>query len=948
MILRLKRKTCTTLYTLFCVSIVFHAIFCNEKASYDADAIKKNDFQDNNIGSLGDTSEKRKNAPSSRTSNAISVAKPNVVQDLDSSGWPRNTEKRLKRLPVDAERAFCYKFPAGLANDDKYKWSLIWSQMKVLNSSLAVERINIIQNGTCAISVRNEFSLLYVSDCTISVVTETEDSAFECAGGTIRMANISFRSPFPQQAQPSLVSAGISAQPLTGSVRVLSCTFSSFCASSANPFIGDVDLSFASASFCSFHNVSARSSNKNSPQRHSLQESKIEGCTVTDCVCPIYGVLISGSRGCGFSSSNTSFIRSRNTISHQNFTNEAQSFSEGDIKFEDCNFTECSAVHGGAIAVKGGAKLTVDKCSFSECTDTYNGQYGYGGAVLSDESNCEIVNSLFNNCSGKGKWSIGGAFTHLSNNFSLIIGCSFENCSAAFGGSVAWYIGGSGSIYNSVFKNSKAISIYAGTVFLQEPRTDFVMSNCYLLKGDSQLGAGGFDTSENIFNKQEKIQFCLFENNTVNKSTHAADIYIGKGFSLTNTIQILECFSLSTAPRKVVQCIAYALDCGDKGVAYDSYLQAPQHEIHISNSGRNMDTCGGTGSECQTVEYGVTRWNSYLGQNVFMANEEFEEDVIDIDWRNIVLSGAENNASAIKCLEASSTECLISIGNGSLNAKKISFACVFNRSAITISSSGSVQLELCSFTKSAQSNQASTKSLIQVEEGSLMMEFVNVSGFSFSQGCAIALSDCKSVSLANASFWDVESEQNGGCLNAVWSEGLEDACTASINGCTFEHCVVSGDGNGGGALFLSLKSSCSATITECSFEECEAPFDSQVGFGGGIFLNLEHSDAAFTITAPSFSSEKPNKAKHGNDLFVQSPDLKESITNETLPFAYALGHNSFDSLRGFHGNDREHSIPLVLFFEEVGSTIHVGSEDGADTVVCGFSDYPCQSFDYCT
>eukprot|EP00770_Monocercomonoides_exilis_P008155 MONOS_8113.1-p1 / transcript=MONOS_8113.1 / gene=MONOS_8113 / organism=Monocercomonoides_exilis_PA203 / gene_product=unspecified product / transcript_product=unspecified product / location=Mono_scaffold00297:2069-10174(-) / protein_length=2330 / sequence_SO=supercontig / SO=protein_coding / is_pseudo=false len=948
MLLRCKGRAGALLFASFSVSIIMRSIYCNEETSCKADAFKKADFQDYSIGRLGETHEASKNAPFPHRVDAINAAKSNAMQDFDSSGWSQNTEKSKKRLQEDSERAFDHNFLAGTLNNDMSKWSCVCSRMTVLNSSLAVEQINIIQKIASAISVRNELSRLSVSGCIISVETETESSAFECAGGTIRMANISFQRHFPQQAWPSLVSASPCSLPLTGHVHVLSCTFSSFCASLANPFIGDVDLSFASASFCSFHNTSVQSSTKHLKEKHSLQESKIEGCAVTDCVCPFYGVLISGSCGCGFGSSNTSFIRSKNTISHQNFTNRAQSFSEGEIKFEDCNFTECSAANGGAIFVSGSAKLTVGKCIFLGCYNTYNEHYGHGGAVFSDGSDCNIENSFFNNCRGTGEWTVGGAYTHLTNNFSIVIGCSFENCSAIYGGSVAWDEGASGSLFNSVFKNSRALVRYAGTVFLQEPRTDFEISNCYLLKGDTQRGAGGIDISFNDYNKNLKIQFCLFENNTVQRSMQGADIFIGPGFSLDdNTCQILQCLTLSTAQRKVVQCVEYAETCGDKGVVYDSCLPTPQSEIHIRTSGNNANTCGGTGSECQTVEYGVTRWNSYLGQNVFMASEEFEEDMIDVEWRKIVLSGAENNSSAIKCSEASSNDCLISIGNGSLNAKRISFVCVFNRSAIAIGSSGLLELELCSFAKSDQSTQPSIKSVIQVDEGSLTMKFVNVSGFGFSQGCAIALSDCKSVSLSNASFLNVESEQNGGCLNAVWSEGSENGCEASISGCIFEHCVVSGDGNGGGALFLSLPSTYSATISGCSFEECKAPFGSQEGFGGGIFLDLEHSDAGFAITAPSFSSEKPNKAKHGNDLFVQSPNLKESITSEKLPFACSLGHSSFDDLRGFNGNDREHSIPLVLFFEEVGSTIHVGSEDGADTVVCGFSDYPCQSVDYC-
>ncbi|KAH7816617.1 uncharacterized protein MONOS_6578 [Monocercomonoides exilis] len=946
-VLRGKERARFMILRSFSVFIIIRTLFCKEGISWKGDGFEKVDFQDNNIERLGDDSDTNKNEPYLHIVNAINMVNAKEVKVMDSSSWSPKAEKSIKQLPVDEERKFDHNSVAFALNDGRNEWSWIRSRMMVLNSSLAVERIIIVQKNASTISVRNELSTLSVSDCIMSVVAETELSPFECAGGTIRMTNISFQRTFPKQACPSLVSANTCTMSLAGNVHVFSCTFSSFCASSVNPFIGDLNLSFALASFCSFHNVSVHSSNKNLPQKHSLQESKIEGCTVTDCVCPIYGVLISGSCGCGFSSSNTSFIRSRNTISHQNYTNKAQSFSDGEIKFEDCNFAECSAANGGAIAVCESAKLTVEKCTFSECTDTYNDQYGYGGAIFSNGSDCYIENSIFNSCRGTGAQSIGGAFAHITSNFTFIFDCSFENCSAAYGGSVAWHLVGSGSIYDSVFENSRALKCYAGTVFLQNQILDFVMSNCYLFKGDAKIGAGGFDTSGNNYNVCEKIQFCLFENNTVQKSTHAADIYIGKGFSLKNTIQIQHSFTLSTAPRKVVQCSEYAGDCEDRGIAYDSYLPTPQPEIHISNSGGNGITCGGTGSECRTVEYGVTRWREQLNQSVYVNGEEFKEDMIDIDWRNIILSGAENNASAIKCREASSTECLIYIGNGSLNAKRIQFVCVFNRSAIAIGSSGSIRLELCSFTKSSQSAQQSIKSLIHVEEGSLTMKFVNVSGFGFSQGCAIAISDCKTVSLANASFWDIESKQNGGCLKTVWSKGFEDGCDASINECTFEHCIVSGDGNGGGALFLSLPNTCSTTISGCSFEECEAPFDSQEGFGGGIFLNLEHSDAAFAITTPTFSSEKPNKAKNGNDLFVQSPDLKESITNETLPFAYALGHSSFDDMCGFHGNDHEHSIPLVLFLEEIGSTIHAGSEDGADTVVCGFSDYPCQSVDYC-
>eukprot|EP00770_Monocercomonoides_exilis_P000944 MONOS_937.1-p1 / transcript=MONOS_937.1 / gene=MONOS_937 / organism=Monocercomonoides_exilis_PA203 / gene_product=unspecified product / transcript_product=unspecified product / location=Mono_scaffold00015:202594-210570(+) / protein_length=2658 / sequence_SO=supercontig / SO=protein_coding / is_pseudo=false len=829
------------------------------------------------------------------------------------------------------------------------KLSCVRGEMILLNSSLFVREIILAQTSTPSLSLKRDASELSMHNCFLELFPTLAVSPFECSNGIVNLINISIINTVQSDILPSLVSTSSSSISSTGSVLISFSSFSSFSSQFGNPFIADINFSFSSASHCCFHNISTQNNNMHSKHLRSNQESKIENCFITACICPFYGVIISGSLGYGdFSSTNTSFIRSLNTYSHKNYSNTTQSFTEGDIAFEDCTFSECSALHGGAIAVSENAKLTVEKCVFSECIDTFQEIFAYGGAVFSNGSNCEITNSSFSKCAGIGLSSIGGAFAHISNRFSLILGCSFENCSAAYGGSVAWYTGGSGSIYNSIFKNSKALTYYAGTIFLQVHKYDFEISNCYLFKGDAQIGAGGFDASENVNNKSLEIQFCLFENNTVQKSTHTADIFIGSCYN-DRTIKehIISCFSYSMAPRKVVLCAEYAGPCNDKGVAYDSYLPSPQPEIHISNSGSDVNTCGGAGSECQTVEYGVTRWNSYLKQNVLMSSEEFEEDIIEIGWRNIVLNGIESSKSAIKSLEISLTDHLISIGNGSLNAKRISFVCVFNRSVITVESSGSLQLELCSFTKSAESNQPSTQPLIYAENGYVTIESVNVSQFMFSQGCAFATSDCKSITISNTSFSDIECVQNGGCLSASWSERSDGTFSTSINNCIFKRCRVVTDGNGGGALFLSLQDSYAATISSCSFEECKAPFDIHEGYGGGIFLDLGHSDAAFAITSPSFSVEKPNKAKHGNDLFVQSPNLRESITNETLPFAYALGHNSFDSLQGFTGNDHKHSIPLVLFLEDVGQTIHVRSNDGVDTVVCGFSDYPCHSLNYC-
>ncbi|KAH7832674.1 uncharacterized protein MONOS_3997 [Monocercomonoides exilis] len=128
---------------------------------------------------------------------------------------------------------------------------------------------------------------------------------------------------------------------------------------------------------------------------------------------------------------------------------------------------------------------------------------------------------------------------------------------------------------------------------------------------------------------------------------------------------------------------------------------------------------------------------------------------------------------------------------------------------------------------------------------------------------------------------------------------------------------------------------------------CTAPAEERkIGFGGGMALKLIDGFSSFVISSPVFEADKPNVARHGNDLFVESPNLTKSITNTSLP--YVTGHLadiSLDSMRGFDGSDTTNAIPLVNFWRAIGSEIFIGSE-GCDVCVCGFSDYPCLSMDY--
>ncbi|KAH7827216.1 uncharacterized protein MONOS_13237 [Monocercomonoides exilis] len=487
------------------------------------------------------------------------------------------------------------------------------------------------------------------------------------------------------------------------------------------------------------------------------------------------------------------------------------------------------------------------------------------------------------------------------------------------------------------------VELLHGTVFYRHNKQDIVISNCSISGGSAPLGAGGLDISDNDHNTSLLIQFCLFENNTVQKDTHAADIYLGKGYDADTAVnEIKHCFTLSNAPRHVVICARFAEECGDRGVAHDDWLPSPPSEIRISKDGSDINTCGNIGSECKTVEYGVTRWRSQLNQSILLFSENYIENYIEINSKHIEIIGVAANESKVMCLANSTTVDLFYVANGFLKVGNTSFVCVFNRTAIHAVSSGTLQLELCAFTKDLSSNLPSTQSLLQVDEGELNMRSVKMSGFAFAQGCAVAINDCKMSTLVNASFSNIVSNQNGGCMSVVCSEALEESCSISFDTCEFDTCCTQGDDTGGGGLFICLSAGFSCAVADTRFDHCTAAFEEgKNGKGGGLMMDLRDENSIFNISGTQFTSS--NNAAFGKNAFVHSPNLNASIL---LPrFGFWQESDSPQLLMGSDKRVPNTIIPLEIFLKARGDFVFVSST-GSDNVCCGHPLYPCETLSY--
>ncbi|KAH7823113.1 uncharacterized protein MONOS_17615 [Monocercomonoides exilis] len=246
---------------------------------------------------------------------------------------------------------------------------------------------------------------------------------------------------------------------------------------------------------------------------------------------------------------------------------------------------------------------------------------------------------------------------------------------------------------------------------------------------------------------------------------------------------------------------------------------------------------------------------------------------------------------------------------------------------------------------------------LSVESGILIIDKFSASSIALSGSPLISLSGSSTeaefmntpwLNMTNSNFTEIErAAGSGGCVS--FDNGHDENSNAEINieECDFDGCSVMADESRGGALNAQLKGNTQLNIVSCTFTGCAAPAgEEKTGFGGGLALKLIDDDSSFVISSPVFDADKPNVAKYGNDVFVESSNLTKSLTNTSLPFVTEnLSDISLNSLRGFDGNDTTNAIPLIYFWLSLGSEIFIGSE-GRDMHACGFSDYPCLSIDY--
>ncbi|KAH7822801.1 uncharacterized protein MONOS_7096 [Monocercomonoides exilis] len=457
-------------------------------------------------------------------------------------------------------------------------------------------------------------------------------------------------------------------------------------------------------------------------------------------------------------------------------------------------------------------------------------------------------------------------------------------------------------------------------------------------------------------------------------STGSPNILISSSFGTNtakwgNDIFVLSPDLEETAKSQKITCVTASLDSFDRVQGYDNgnttvaiplciYLLPTPEEIYVSNTeASDHSHCGIVKFPCLTIKHSLTRQTEtkkvavsgmiMMADELAFANQKHEIRGNDDEsgWTVSDSSATSNSAMVITSVETVLSKLIFSLPS--------SFS---SHSTFISSSSSSLTLSQCSLTLQDSSSEL-VSLFLSIASGILTIDSFSASSIPLSGNPLISLTGSGSkaelmsnqwLSMTNCTFTEIErTAGSGGCVSIDNSNDENSNGEINIEECVFDGCSVLADGSRGGAMFSQLKGNTKLNIISCTFAGCTAPTgEEKSGFGGGMALKLIDDYSLFVISSPVFGPEKPNVARYGNDLFVESPSLTKSITNASLPFVSEhLTDISLDSMRGFDGSDTTNAIPLVYFWIALGSEIFVGGE-GKDMGACGFLDCPCLSIDY--
>ncbi|KAK2942888.1 hypothetical protein BLNAU_22184 [Blattamonas nauphoetae] len=229
----------------------------------------------------------------------------------------------------------------------------------------------------------------------------------------------------------------------------------------------------------------------------------------------------------------------------------------------------------------------------------------------------------------------------------------------------------------------------------------------------------------------------------------------------------------------------------------------------------------------------------------------------------------------------------------------------------------------------------STKPIISLQTGgTLVLDTVLLSSLTLTAASVVKMEGASALSVSGSEFKSISQTGSGG--GAFLSTNGDSDQIVSITDSSFESVSSVGDG---GVILAQLGTGSKLTVASTTFKLCSSSVK-----GGSLSIVLT-STGSFALEAET-SFQSCSATGSGTAVFVEAPSLVAAITKTSMAFLAPFPLTPTAALLGMHRGwstaNKSDSVPLVLFFAEVGST-GFASSSGSDGEPCGFSVYPCST-----
>ncbi|KAH7825243.1 uncharacterized protein MONOS_6960 [Monocercomonoides exilis] len=336
-------------------------------------------------------------------------------------------------------------------------------------------------------------------------------------------------------------------------------------------------------------------------------------------------------------------------------------------------------------------------------------------------------------------------------------------------------------------------------------------------------------------------------------------------------------------------------------------------------SGVEEKYCGPEKAPCLNVNYGMEhlKRTQNVKEEIVVCSNSSVMGCVDVS--GVTMKSNNANSVDVECKkEITGCEICVLKSTTATNINCIEFAIPtrFEKTVICVIEflGNALSITNCSLKKSSiyqmppisEKNTDSSEyefGFLSIEKGTLKMEKFETKGeFEFGEFSLIELGD----NLESAVFVSciikriTKNNGEGGWIKGHLGSDIQSMdASIVIEGCIAEKCFsfdIDKNGGKGGGLYVELNEKCDLIINETSkFRGCVAGCkntedENTKGAGGGIMIMMNSMESSFSINSNEiFSSEMPNRACHGKNIFVFAYDLPSIINGSSIGFDPELG-----------------------------------------------------------